>query len=167
MKVGTRNGTALSIAHSVKKTLAAATKNISTRSPQTFTDLDAKIFTSSSVPVWRLASLEAMGRGQNAISGKYSEVIAVDLAYAWLKEMLKTVESALSAKTQAADAVEAATQLRARIAEVRQLAATEYMAQYLEAKSLIEMQRSAQWLHETMMRSMPMSLERSISIFRR
>ena len=68
---------------------------------------------------------------------------------------------------QAQDVVQASASLNEQIANVRKLAASEYVAQYQKAVSMAELQKTTQWLHETMMRSMPVDVQKSLLTFNR
>lgn len=166
-----QNQTVASLAWHVDSTLTKAANNIVNRSAQTFTGLDAAIFGNTSIPVWRLATISAFtkGGGNASLLNGYSQTIAVDLAYGWFREMAKSLEGALASNSamQASDITEATGELMRKITAVRQLASQEYTAQYQKAIALTEMQKSAQWLHETMMRSMPVDLQRSMFTFNR
>lgn len=164
------NQTVASLAWHVSQTMRKATNNITSRSAQTFTNLDQAVFTNTTIPVWRLATIAAMGNNANSLlSDGYAQTISVDLAYGWFKEMAKTLENALSSNgsMQAADIVDATRELSDRISQVRQLAAQQYMAQYQKAVAMTDMQRTTQWMHETMMRSMPVDFQRSMYTFNR
>ncbi len=54
-----------------------------------------------------------------------------------------------------------------QIANVRKLAAADFSAQYQKAVSMVELQRTMQWLHETMLRSMPVDVQKSLLTFNR
>ncbi len=158
-----------SFAWRVNQVLIKAIAAIRSRTPQAFTELDSAVFTSTAVPVWRLAAISATG-GNDKFIQNYSRAIAIELANSWFKNTIKTLEAALAkggGGGMGADAVKAIEGIRSQIAAARQLAAAEYMAEYQKAASMIEMQRATQWMHETMMRSMPTDLQRSMLTFNR
>lgn len=157
-----------SLAWRVNETLTKAIGNIQSRSPQSFDDSDKSVFLNTSIPIWRLANIAAMG-GTGKFVTAYSEIIAVDLAYHWFTEMTKTLQAALSAgaTSQAQDVAKASEDMNQRIAALKLLAASEYQAKYQSALANMEMQRAVQWMHETMMRSMPSDFSRSMMTFNR
>lgn len=159
-----------SLSYKVSAVMTKATNNIINRQAQTFTELDQAIFSSTAVPVWRLAAVSAMGRGvETALNGQFAQTIALDLAYGWFREMAKNLQNALSnaAMSQAADHAAVAEILQTRIQAIRQNASTQYMAQYQKAAAMADVQRQAQWVHQTMMSAMPVNLQRSMFAFNR
>lgn len=164
------NQTVASLAYKVSDVMTKATTKIMNRQAQSFTQLDQAIFTNTAVPVWRLATVAAMGRGADtALNRQFAQTVALDLAYAWFREMSKNLQSALSnaATSQAADQSQAAKELNDRINVIRQAAATQYMAQYQKASAIADVQRQTQWVHQTMMSAMPVNLQRSMFAFNR
>ncbi|MCZ2150306.1 MAG: hypothetical protein LC126_21330, partial [Bryobacterales bacterium] len=92
-----------------------------------------------------------------------------ELAYNWFTEMVRTLQKALAnnSAAQSQDIVQATASLNEQIATTRKLAASEFMAQYQKAVSMAELQKTTQWLHETMMRSMPADVQKSLLTFNR
>lgn len=164
------NQTVGSLSFQVSEVMTKAINNITSRQAQTFTGLDQAIFASTSVPVWRLATISAMNRGaETVLPRQYAQTIALDLAYGWFREMAKNLQNALSnaATSQAPDQSAAAKELQENIKAVRQIAATQYMAHYQKAASMADIQRTAQWMHQSMMSAMPVDLQRSMFAFSR
>ncbi len=147
-----------------------ATSKIMSRQSQSFDGIDYAVYMNSSIPVWRLANIAAMSRGGPALlTNNYSQTVAVELAYNWFTEMVRTLQKALAnnSAAQSQDIVQATTSLNEQIANARKLAASEFMAQYQKAVSMAELQKTTQWLHETMMRSMPADVQKSLLTFNR
>jgi len=162
------NQSVASLSWHVRKTMENATNKIVSRQKQSFSGIDYAVYMNSSIPVWRLANVAAMSRsGPALLTDNYAQVVAVELAYNWFNEMANTLQKALSNNmaAQAQDVVQASSSLNQRIADVRQLASAEYMAQYQKAVSTAELQKTIQWLHETMMRSMPGDVQKSLLTF--
>jgi conjugative transfer pilus assembly protein TraH len=164
------NQSVASLSWHVRQTMEKATDRIMNRQNQSFTGIDYAVYMNSSIPVWRLANVAAMSRGGPALlTNSYAETVAVELAYNWFTEMVRTLQKALSnnSAAQSQDVVQASASLNEQIANVRKLAASEYVAQYQKAVSMAELQKTTQWLHETMMRSMPADVQKSLLTFNR
>lgn len=164
------NQSVASLSWHVRQTMEKATSNIMSRQSQSFDGIDYAVYMNSSVPVWRLANIAAMSRGGPALlTNNYSQTVAVELAYNWFTEMVRTLQKALAnnSAAQSQDIVQATASLNEQIATTRKLAASEFMAQYQKAVSMAELQKTTQWLHETMMRSMPADVQKSLLTFNR
>jgi len=164
------NQSVASLSWHVRQTMEKATDKIMNRQAQTFDGIDYAVYMNSSIPVWRLANVAAMSRGGPALlTNNYAQTVAVELAYNWFTEMVRTLQKALAnnSAAQSQDVVQASASLNEQIANVRKLAAAEYVAQYQKAVSMAELQKTTQWLHETMMRSMPMDVQKSMLTFNR
>jgi conjugative transfer pilus assembly protein TraH len=166
----TPNQSVASLSWHVRQTMEKATDNIQNRQGQTFTGIDYAVYLNSSVPVWRLVNVAAMNRGGPALlTNNYAQTVAVELAYNWFSEMVRTLQKALSnnASAQSQDIVQASASLNEQIASVKSLAASEYIAKYQQAVSMAELQKTTQWLHETMMRALPVDVQKSLMAFNR
>lgn len=164
------NQSVASLSWHVRQTMEKATDKIMNRQSQSFDGIDYAVYMNSSIPVWRLANVAAMSRGGPALlTNNYAQTVAVELAYNWFTEMVRTLQKALSnnSAAQSQDVVQASASLNEQIANVRKLAASEYVAQYQKAVSMAELQKTTQWLHETMMRSMPVDVQKSLLTFNR
>lgn len=168
--VPTPNQSIASLSWHVLKTMEKATANIQARNKQSFIGIDYAVYMNSSIPVWRLANVAAMNwSGPTLLTNNYSQVIAVELAYNWFTEMTRNIQKALANNSTAhsQDIIEASASLNEQIANVRKLAASEYMAKYQQAVAMAELQRTIQWLHETMLRSLPADMQKSLLVFNR
>jgi conjugative transfer pilus assembly protein TraH len=107
--------------------------------------------------------------GPVLLTNNYSQTVAVELAYNWFTEMVRTLQKALAnnSAAQSQDIVQASASLNEQIASVRQLAVSEYMAKFQQAVAMAELQKTTQWLHETMMRSLPVDVQKSLLAFNR
>lgn len=164
------NQSVASLSWHVRQTMDKATSNIMARQGQSFSGIDYAVYMNSSVPVWRLVNVAAMSRGGPALlTNNYAQVVSVELAYNWFTEMVRTLQKALSnnSAAQSQDIVQASASLNEQIANVRKLAASEYIAKYQQAVSMAELQRTTQWLHETMLRSLPVDVQKSLLAFNR
>ncbi len=164
------NQSVSSLSWHVRQTMEKATNNIQNRQVQSFSGIDYAVYMNSSIPVWRLANVAAMSRGGPVLlTNNYSQTVAVELAYNWFAEMVRTLQKALSnnSAAQSQDIVQASASLNEQIASVRQLAASEYMAKFQQAVAMAELQKTTQWLHETMMRSLPVDVQKSLLAFNR
>jgi conjugative transfer pilus assembly protein TraH len=164
------NQSVSSLSWHVRQTMEKATTNIQNRQGQSFSGIDYAVYMNSSIPVWRLANVAAMSRGGPVLlTNNYSQTVAVELAYNWFTEMVRTLQKALSnnSAAQSQDIVQASASLNEQIASVRQLAVSEYMAKFQQAVAMAELQKTTQWLHETMLRSMPVDVQKSLLAFNR
>jgi conjugative transfer pilus assembly protein TraH len=163
----TSNQSIASLSWYVHQTMKKAVDNIDGRSLQNFRGIDYAVYMNTSVPVWRLVNIATMSNTSDIVTDHYAQVIATELAYNWFTEMVRTLQKALSNNTtaQSQDVVEASKKLDEQIADVRKLAASEYIARHQQALSVAEMQRSVQWLHETMLRAMPVDVQKSLQTF--
>ncbi len=164
------NQSVASLSWHVRQTMEKATDKIMNRQSQSFDGIDYAVYMNSSIPVWRLANVAAMSRGGPALlTNNYAQTVAVELAYNWFTEMVRTLQKAISnnSAAQSQDVVQASASLNEQITNVRKLAASEYVAQYQKAVSMAELQKTTQWLHETMMRSMPVDVQKSLLTFNR
>jgi conjugative transfer pilus assembly protein TraH len=164
------NQSVSSLSWHVRQTMEKATNNIQNRQGQNFSGIDYAVFMNSSIPVWRLANVAAMSRGGPVLlTNNYSQTVAVELAYNWFTEMVRTLQKALSnnSAAQSQDIVQASASLNEQIASVRQLAVSEYMAKFQQAVAMAELQKTTQWLHETMLRSLPVDVQKSLLAFNR
>lgn len=168
--VATPNQSIASLSWHIRQTMEKATDKIMNRQSQSFDGIDYAVYMNTSIPVWRLANIAAMSRGGPAlVTNNYAQTIAVELAYNWFTEMVRTLQQALSnnAAAQSQDILQASASLNEQIANVRKLAAADFSAQYQKAVSMVELQRTMQWLHETMLRSMPVDVQKSLLTFNR
>lgn len=166
----TSNQAVSSLSWHVRQTMEKATTNIQSRQGQSFSGIDYAVYMNSSIPVWRLANVAAMSRGGPVLlTNNYAQTVAVELAYNWFTEMVRTLQKALAnnSTAQSQDIVQASASLNEQIASVRQLAASEYMAKFQQAVAMAELQKTTQWLHETMLRSMPVDVQKSLLAFNR
>jgi conjugative transfer pilus assembly protein TraH len=164
------NQSVSSLSWHVRQTMEKATNNIQNRQGQNFSGIDYAVYMNSSIPVWRLANVAAMSRGGPVLlTNNYSQTVAVELAYNWFTEMVRTLQKALAnnSAAQSQDIVQASASLNEQIASVRQLAVSEYMAKFQQAVAMAELQKTTQWLHETMMRSLPVDVQKSLLVFNR
>jgi len=164
------NQSVASLSWHVRQTMEKAAINIQSRQGQSFTGIDYAVYMNSAIPVWRLANVAAMQKGGPALlTNNYAQTVAVELAYSWFTEMVRTLQKALSnnSAAQSQDTVQASASLLEQIASVRQLAATEYTARFQQAVAMAELQKTTQWLHETMLRSMPVDVQKSLLAFNR
>lgn len=164
------NQSVASLSWHVRQTMEKATDKIMNRQSQSFAGIDYAVYMNSSIPVWRLANIAAMSRGGPALlTNNYAQTVAVELAYNWFTEMVRTLQKALAnnSAAQSQDIVQASASLNEQIATVRKLAAAEFTAQYQKAVSMAELQKTMQWLHETMLRSMPVDVQKSLLTFNR
>ena len=164
------NQSVSSLSWHVRQTMEKATNNIQNRQGQNFSGIDYAVYMNSSIPVWRLANVAAMSRGGPVLlTNNYSQTVAVELAYNWFTEMVRTLQKALAnnSAAQSQDIVQASASLNEQIASVRQLAVSEYMAKFQQAVAMAELQKTTQWLHETMMRSLPVDVQKSLLAFNR
>lgn len=165
-----KNQSIASLSWLVRQTMEKATNNILNRQGQSFSGIDHAVYMNSSIPVWRLANVAATSRGgPELLTNNYSQVIAVELAYTWFTEMTRNIQKALAnnSAAQSQDIVQASASLNEQIASVRQLAASEYTAKFQQAVAMAELQKTTQWLHETMLRSMPVDVQKSLLAFNR
>jgi conjugative transfer pilus assembly protein TraH len=167
--VAVPNQSIASLSWHVRQTMDKAAGNINGRSLQDFRGIDYAVYMNSSVPVWRLVNIATMSSASEIITDAYAQVIATELAYNWFTEMVRTLQKALSNNTtaQSQDVVEASKSLNEEIADVRKLAASEYIAKHQQALSTAEMQKTVQWLHETMLRALPVDVQKSLQTFNR
>jgi len=164
------NQSVSSLSWHVRQTMEKATSNIQSRQGQSFSGIDYAVYMNSAIPVWRLANVAAMSRGGPVLlTNNYAQTVAVELAYNWFNEMVRTLQKALAnnSAAQSQDIVQASASLNEQIASVRQLAASEYMAKFQQAVAMAELQKTTQWLHETMLRSMPADVQKSLLAFNR
>lgn len=164
------NQSVSSLSWHVRQTMEKATNNIQNRQGQSFSGIDYAVYMNSSIPVWRLANVAAMSRGGPVLlTNNYSQTVAVELAYNWFTEMVRTLQKALAnnSAAQSQDIVQASASLNEQIASVRQLAVSEYMAKFQQAVAMAELQKTTQWLHETMLRSLPVDVQKSLLAFNR
>jgi len=164
------NQSVASLSWHVRQTMEKATDKIMNRQSQSFAGIDNAVYMNSSIPVWRLANIAAMSRGGPALlTNNYAQTVAVELAYNWFTEMVRNLQKALAnnSAAQSQDIVQASASLNEQIANVRKLAAAEFTAQYQKAVSMAELQKTMQWLHETMLRSMPVDVQKSLLTFNR
>jgi conjugative transfer pilus assembly protein TraH len=167
--IATPNRSIASLSWHVRQTMEKAAGNIEARHTQGFSGIDYAVYMNSSVPVWRLVNIATMSGSSNIITDFYAQVVATELAYNWFTEMMRTLQKALSNNTtaQSQDVVEASKSLNEQIADVRKLAASEYIAKHQQAISTTELQKTTQWLHETMLRSLPADVQKSLMVFNR
>lgn len=165
-----QQGVLYDLQYATKNAMNTASANISARTAHSFGDVEKSILLNRHVPVWRLTSIATLGGGStDVLLGNYAKVIASEVAYAWFREMIKEVNKALANyKAYPSEIIgEPVAALMKRIDEIKAQATRERMKQLKEFESISELQKQVQWMHETMMRSMPTGMRNSVSAFGR
>jgi len=158
---------AKSLSYEVRAVLLDASNNITNRSAQSFTGLQQAIITNSYFPIWRIANVAGMSGNNGIIATNYSELIAVELAYNWYREMVKELRKAmqLGLVSDSPEVKAESEHILNQLKHIESLAQLELNTQYQKGKTIVEMQRSIQWLHETTMRSLPVDMQNSLAVF--
>ena len=114
--------TASSFAKFVRDKIVAMREKIESRSAGGQGTLDVALIGASSLPVWKMLSVAANMPGGDFVAENHTQLVAVDVAYAYFTNLAKTLREAVQNETGKgnADVAEAAKSILMRVTEIEQ-----------------------------------------------
>jgi len=162
---GVANTTALSFAKYSRDKLQGIVAKINARAPHTITADEYKFLQGTFVPVWKIVT---MGGGlSESMVDNMSQLIAIDLAFAYFNEVSKELQKALynNKSTDSAVAKESLEKMSERLAELRQEAHAMMMAEATRVSTLLSMQKSIARIHTELRRGLSEPVRVSMQSF--
>lgn len=152
----------------VKKLLAKGSSNIVNRQANTFNDqIEAALYQNSELPIWRIVQGSVYTGASQAFDDSYAKVIATQLAYSYMTNMIREINKALANSKASRDEanVKATEELIARLKSMTERANEMMMIAYTEAQSVAKMQQSVAQLFDHLRQSTPIEISRSMKVF--
>jgi len=138
--------------------------NLLARNAQTVSDL--KLVDASSIPVWKMITTTASVNP--GFIDAYKMFIAVDVAYAYVGNLLNTAGQIMGNGQNgptAPDARQALQQLRERLDTLKVELNTQRIAEYGKLQQQADLERQLQLMHQTMVAGIPSQAFTSMTVF--
>lgn len=138
--------------------------NVIGRSVQTISDF--KLVDASAIPVWKIISTTASVNP--GFIDAYKRLIAVDVAYAYVNNILKTASQIMANSQNGSapkDAQDALQKLNERLTLLNSNLQTSRLAEYAKVQQQAELERQIQLMHQTMVAGIPAQAFTSMTVF--
>ena len=166
----TENGiTAGSFAKYVRDKIVAMKSKVETRNAGGQGTMDVALISASSLPVWKMLSLAANMPGGDFVVENHTQLVAVDVAHSYFTNLAKTLREAVQNEMGKgnADVAEAAKSILSRVTEIEQEGREMLVAEYQKGVQVAQMQRSIQWLDQSLKAGLPTNVFQSMMAFNR
>lgn len=166
----TENGiTAGSFAKYVRDKIVAMKSKVETRNAVGQGTMDVALISASSLPVWKMLSLAANMPGGDFVVENHTQLVAVDVAHSYFTNLAKTLREAVQNEMGKgnADVAEAAKSILSRVTEIEQEGREMLVAEYQKGVQVAQMQRSIQWLDQSLKAGLPTNVFQSMMAFNR
>jgi len=161
--------TASSFAKFVRDKIVAMKQKVESRSAGGQGTLDVALIGASSLPVWKMLSLAANMPGGDFVVENHTQLVAVDIAHSYFTNLAKTLREAIQNEMGKgnADVAEAAKSILMRVTEIEQEGREMLVAEYQKGVQVAQMQRSIQWLDQSLKAGLPTNVFQSMMAFNR
>jgi conjugative transfer pilus assembly protein TraH len=131
--------------------------------------MDVSLISASSLPIWKMLSLAANMPGGDFVVENHTQLIAVDVAHSYFTNLAKTLREAVQNEMGKgnADVAEAAKSILSRVTEIEQEGREMLVAEYQKGVQVAQMQRSIQWLDQSLKAGLPTNVFQSMMAFNR
>ena len=166
----TENGIAAgSFAKYVRDKIVAMKSKVETRNAGGQGTMDVALISASSLPVWKMLSLAANMPGGDFVVENHTQLVAVDVAHSYFTNLAKTLREAVQNEMGKgnADVAEAAKSILSRVTEIEQEGREMLVAEYQKGVQVAQMQRSIQWLDQSLKAGLPTNVFQSMMAFNR
>ena len=166
----TENGiTSGSFAKYVRDKIVTMKQKVESRNAGGQGTMDVSLISASSLPVWKMLSLAANMPGGDFVVENHTQLIAVDVAHSYFSNLAKTLREAVQNEMGKgnADVAEAAKTILSRVTEIEQEGREMLVAEYQKGVQVAQMQRSIQWLDQSLKAGLPTNVFQSMMAFNR
>lgn len=149
----------------VKKLLEDGRVKVVSRSPMDFGDsIDKSLYANSQLPLWKIVASSATGSVATH-DEMYAKVVATQVAYAYLVNIVQEIKKALSANKASLDEsnVKATEKLENDLKETIKIATAKYSAALQEAQAVGVQQNNIQWFLGTLYNAIPESMRQKLA----
>ncbi len=149
--------------------IVAMKQKVESRSAGGQGTLDVALIGASSLPVWKMLSLAANMPGGDFVVENHTQLVAVDIAHSYFTNLAKTLREAIQNEMGKgnADVAEAAKSILMRVTEIEQEGREMLVAEYQKGVQVAQMQRSIQWLDQSLKAGLPTNVFQSMMAFNR
>ncbi len=166
----TENGiTSGSFAKYVRDKIVTMKQKVESRNAGGQGTMDVSLISASSLPVWKMLSLAANMPGGDFVVENHTQLVAVDVAHSYFTNLAKTLREAVQNEMGKgnADVAEAAKSILSRVTELEQEGREMLVAEYQKGVQVAQMQRSIQWLDQSLKAGLPTNVFQSMMAFNR
>ena len=166
----TENGiTSGSFAKYVRDKIVTMKQKVESRDAGGQGTMDVSLISASSLPVWKMLSLAANMPGGDFLVENHTQLVAVDVAHSYFTNLAKTLREAVQNEMGKgnADVAEAAKSILSRVTEIEQEGREMLVAEYQKGVQVAQMQRSIQWLDQSLKAGLPTNVFQSMMAFNR
>lgn len=166
----TENGiTSGSFAKYVRDKIVTMKQKVESRDAGGQGTIDVSLISASSLPVWKMLSLAANMPGGDFLVENHTQLVAVDVAHSYFTNLAKTLREAVQNEMGKgnADVAEAAKSILSRVTEIEQEGREMLVAEYQKGVQVAQMQRSIQWLDQSLKAGLPTNVFQSMMAFNR
>jgi conjugative transfer pilus assembly protein TraH len=166
----TENGiTSGSFAKYVRDKIVTMKQKVESRDAGGQGTIDVSLISASSLPVWKMLSLAANMPGGDFVVENHTQLVAVDVAHSYFTNLAKTLREAVQNEMGKgnADVAEAAKSILSRVTEIEQEGREMLVAEYQKGVQVAQMQRSIQWLDQSLKAGLPTNVFQSMMAFNR
>ncbi|MBK9520682.1 MAG: conjugal transfer protein TraH [Rhodocyclaceae bacterium] len=166
----TENGiTSGSFAKYVRDKIVTMKQKVESRDAGGQGTIDVSLISASSLPVWKMLSLAANMPGGEFVVENHTQLVAVDVAHSYFTNLAKTLREAVQNEMGKgnADVAEAAKSILSRVTEIEQEGREMLVAEYQKGVQVAQMQRSIQWLDQSLKAGLPTNVFQSMMAFNR
>ena len=166
----TENGiTSGSFAKYVRDKIVTMKQKVESRDAGGQGTIDVSLISTSSLPVWKMLSLAANMPGGDFLVENHTQLVAVDVAHSYFTNLAKTLREAVQNEMGKgnADVAEAAKSILSRVTEIEQEGREMLVAEYQKGVQVAQMQRSIQWLDQSLKAGLPTNVFQSMMAFNR
>lgn len=151
-----------------EKLLAKGSSNIVNWQANTFNDqIEAALYQNSEL-IWRIVQGSVYTGASQAFDDSYAKVIATQLAYSYMTNMIREINKALAnskASRETMQIVKATEELIVRLKSMTERANEMMMIAYTEAQSVAKMQQSVAQLFDHLAKARYTEIARSMKVF--
>lgn len=148
----------------VETALSTLETNLANRTQQNISDFN--LVDVASIPVWKMISIS--NKSTPEMVNQFTELIAVDVAYAYITNILKTATEVLQSHengTKAADASQATSKLISRMDKIKAELFSERLVELGNAQKAAEVSRALQLVNQSIVNGLPLNVFNSMSQF--
>jgi len=158
-----------SIATYVRDKIVTMKQKVESRNAGGQGTMDVSLISASSLPVWKMLSLAANMPGGDFVVENHTQLVAVDVAHSYFTNLAKTLREAVQNEMGKgnADVAEAAKSILSRVTEIEQEGREMLVAEYQKGVQVAQMQRSIQWLDQSLKAGLPTNVFQSMMAFNR
>jgi conjugative transfer pilus assembly protein TraH len=158
-----------SFAKNVRDKIVAMKQKVESRDAGGQGTMDVSLISASSLPVWKMLALAANMPGGDFVVENHTQLVAVDIAHAYFSNLAKTLREAVQNEMGKgnADVAEAAKTILNRVTELKQEGREMLVAEYQKGVQAAQMQRSIQWLDQSLKAGLPTNVFQSMMAFNR